>query len=80
MIGSTQSPELDNYEENKKIFSPPQTKERTLFRNIKYEFSWKLYALGYSWRPNIPFRFGAGSFLEGKENKVRLGINRRWKY
>lgn len=35
-----------------------------------YESSWTTYALGYSWRYDQPFRFGIGSFLEGKENKV----------
>ncbi len=37
-----------------------------------YESPWKSYALGYSWRPDQPFRFGLGSFLEDKTNKVRL--------
>jgi len=35
-----------------------------------YASPWKNYALGYSWRPDQPFRFGLGSFLEDKTNKV----------
>jgi hypothetical protein len=35
-----------------------------------YESKRKIYALGYSWRPDQPFRFGLGSFLEEKTNKV----------
>ncbi len=37
-----------------------------------YESPWKVYALGYSWRQDQPFRFGLGSFLEDKTNKVRV--------
>jgi len=35
-----------------------------------YESPWRIYALGYSWRSDKPFRFGLGSFLEDKTNKV----------
>ena len=35
-----------------------------------YESPWKVYALGYSWRQDQPFRFGLGSFLDDKTNKV----------
>ncbi len=40
-----------------------------------YESPWKIYALGYSWRPDHPYRFGLGSFLEDKVNKVRSHAN-----
>lgn len=43
-------------------------------RIFTYESPWKTYALGYSWRPDQPFRFALGSFLEGKENKVTFCI------
>lgn len=73
------SPVADNYEENKKIFGPlvlnkpeDKTQSAQIPRIIKHEAPWKIYALGYSWRPDLPFRFGLGSFLEGKENKVFL--------
>ena len=35
-----------------------------------YASPWKIYALGYSWRQDHPYRFGLGSFLEDKTNKV----------
>jgi WD repeat-containing protein 68 len=35
-----------------------------------YESPWKIYALGYSWRQDQPFRFALGSFLDEKANKV----------
>ena len=37
-----------------------------------YEAQWLIYALGYSWRPDKPFRFGIGSFIEDQNNKVQI--------
>lgn len=39
-------------------------------RILTYESMWKVYASGYSWRPDKICRFALGSFLEEKKNKV----------
>lgn len=41
-----------------------------------YESPWRCYAMGYSWRPDYPFRFALGSFIEDKTNKVCPVIER----
>jgi len=69
------APPAKNIEESKKIYSPIDLSKSVPKLESKkpiteYESPWKIYALGFSWRLDLPLRFGIGSFLEGQPNKV----------
>ncbi len=83
MIGKQTAQNVSLVEEEKKPISSspsPSAKEESKTgakssgssNIVTYASPWKVYALGHSWRQDMPLRFGLGSFIEGKDNKVEI--------
>eukprot|EP00826_Nyctotherus_ovalis_P013082 TRINITY_DN1349_c0_g1_i7.p1 TRINITY_DN1349_c0_g1~~TRINITY_DN1349_c0_g1_i7.p1 ORF type:complete len:313 (-),score=58.09 TRINITY_DN1349_c0_g1_i7:248-1186(-) len=49
-----------------------EARQQTQCHIYNYESQWRCYAMGYSWRADMPFRFALGSFIEDKVNKVEI--------
>lgn len=47
-----------------------EARQQTQCHIYNYESQSRCYAMGYSWRADMPFRFALGSFIEEKVNKV----------